>query len=440
MNIKDISVNKLNPLTAYQPLSEKKAPSLERSKEYAKSFQELLDTQVRDWRQPAPIDMSTLHHAFEKWRVPSHYIEDQFWRYLLVNVKKQRLNNQACKYKLKYMVLKVPASVMYCEQWLEIYSMFLYMGLFQVGNYFREKALDSALLEAEEALLQKKAQPGRNIKNVLYRAIGACINLSNMRKAEDLIHRFGTISKQQKTIQTYKQLTNLLNGNTFGLKAVNDVLDKPSIKYFSYVNKQSIAIVAPSNLSSQSGKEIDSTDVVVRFNCREVIPEAENESRGNRVDVSYYAEAGVNLLTESNQSTLPDGITFAIFKNVSNADNIATSATKRQLMDYSKFLFHGSLHAVPNAVLDLLEYQPRSIKVFNADLMLTKDRFKGYRPDSFITQFSKNSVIHDPALQYLILNQLWKKDIISGDVRFTEVMSLGLDEYMTQLQDTYKRV
>jgi hypothetical protein len=96
-------------------------------------------------------------------------------------------------------------------------------------------------------------------------------------------------------------------------------------------------------------------------------------------------------------------------------------------------------NAGPNAVLDLLRFNPAGIRVFNTDMMLSAGRFSGYRlagakPIDYTRSFIKT---HDPFLQYEIMQRLWHMGSISGDPRFDEVMAMGLRRYTEQLQQAH---
>jgi len=78
--------------------------------------------------------------------------------------------------------------------------------------------------------------------------------------------------------------------------------------------------------------------------------------------------------------------------------------------------------------------------------MLTVKKVSGYYPcpidemygkDDKIELFLNGSVLHDRVTQYSLLNNLWKSNCIDGDQRFFEVMNIGCEEYMRQLQIIY---
>src|SRR5690606_31724342 len=108
----------------------------------------------------------------------------------------------------------------------------------------------------------------------------------------------------------------------------------------------------------------------------------------------------------------------------------------RQLESVQCLLTGAHLKAGPNAMLERLRFNPACIKVFHTDLMLSAGRYAGYRapgaePIQYTRPFLKT---HDPLLQYKVINRLSKLGYIRGDERFEEVMEMGLDGYLENLQ------
>ena len=79
--------------------------------------------------------------------------------------------------------------------------------------------------------------------------------------------------------------------------------------------------------------------------------------------------------------------------------------------------------------------------------MLTVARQKGYNPESFNMpsediegmkkNFRSSSILHDPILQYRTFHKLWCTKKITGDARFVEVMEMGLDAFLFELEHVY---
>ena len=98
---------------------------------------------------------------------------------------------------------------------------------------------------------------------------------------------------------------------------------------------------------------------------------------------------------------------------------------------------------IPIVMLDFALFNPKAIKIYHSDLMLTVFRQKGYYPESFdyerrmLELFLAGSMTHDPIQQYRILSKLYSNRRILGDSRFCEVMEMGLENYLLELEKVY---
>lgn len=100
------------------------------------------------------------------------------------------------------------------------------------------------------------------------------------------------------------------------------------------------------------------------------------------------------------------------------------------------YLLSGTLNAIPNAIVDLLRFLPREIKIYSSDLMLTHDYRQGYAQNSS-RNISLGFIIHDPIAQYNILHCLWRHGAITGDARFISIMEMGAEVYIAELQKSW---
>ena len=132
-----------------------------------------------------------------------------------------------------------------------------------------------------------------------------------------------------------------------------------------------------------------------------------------------------------------------------SADGINTKHLNgRSIERIDKALFNGSLHGLPNIIIDVLRFNPKKIFLYHFDMMLTKERVAGYfTPDSEeenknIKHLTNNRLTglagHDPVTQFVILKSFWKRGIIEGDFRFEEVIKMEIKDYMKNLQKNYR--
>ncbi len=318
-------------------------------------------------------------------------------------------------------------------EWMALYTLCLRTGLFQLGYILRNLAKERAINNLESEC--------KNVK-IRKQAIAAALEFQRFDKA------FKLFSDQKLKKQYRRQMKWLLN-LFLGFPIQNCSFDNDAdCEFLDYVSNKSIAVVGPSITDSDDAEEIDSFDRVVRINYTASGKGCDPVYNGTRCDITYFNGEQGKYFISMNNFVIPDDLTWLVFRSLESREKfqkIQDKKISRILINYCKLFFNGSFNMIPNCIFDLLHFTPSKIKVFHADLMLSVRRFPGYYPDSFdydnekrmIELFCRGSVSHDPATQYLALQNLWNSKRIEGDERFNEVMQLGCEEYMLQLQNIY---
>ena len=118
------------------------------------------------------------------------------------------------------------------------------------------------------------------------------------------------------------------------------------------------------------------------------------------------------------------------------------------------FLFNGSSTAVPNALFDILHFQPRRVKVFHANFWLSHGSYySGYAmtkrekemvgsgADNPFGSWSWKGTFsgHDFLSQVNFVRNLWAAGLIEVDGPCEEVLSLTSHGYLSAMQDIYVR-
>ena len=107
--------------------------------------------------------------------------------------------------------------------------------------------------------------------------------------------------------------------------------------------------------------------------------------------------------------------------------------------------FYSSFNLLPLALLDILETNVKIIKIFHADLFLTKNRTLNYYPSAFKKHRSilpklviESFLDHDPMMHHKFLKNIYNNDKIIGDTKFDQVMKLDTHEYLKRLEEIYR--
>lgn len=170
--------------------------------------------------------------------------------------------------------------------------------------------------------------------------------------------------------------------------------------------------------------------------------------KGEKVDISYFNGEQSNYLLNDDNIHVLASLKYSCFKGNKLFPFIKKSgcvANYRELINPSTFLFHGTYNLIPLVVMDLLLHNPSKVKIFHADLMLTRERYDKYyshdlskrNQDEISSKFRLSTITHDPVSQYRLLKSLYDKGKICGDDAFSRVMSLGEVSYSKELQDKY---
>ena len=144
---------------------------------------------------------------------------------------------------------------------------------------------------------------------------------------------------------------------------------------------------------------------------------------------------------------LPGGLCWASFKGISHFTGAQCQGqTQKRLMlgERERQLgFHASYNALGNVLIDLIPFQPASIKIYQADMLLTVMRSPGYTPDSINRHDELNQIKainisnHDPITNFLFIQRVFDTGRIVGDPRFSQVMEMSEQEYCAQLENNY---
>jgi hypothetical protein len=241
----------------------------------------------------------------------------------------------------------------------------------------------------------------------------------------------------------------ILNGRDISKESIN-YFDKSD--FFNFFDGKIISIVGPAPAEAFDAKEIDSSDLVVRLNHSYERKGTDPNHKGLRTDITCFNGEAAERFMHQRKGKLPQEVTWACFKSPGLVDSVKAKNKGKFVRSHILFnqpKFHGNFNMLPIVALDFAIFSANPLKIYHSDLMLTIVRQKGYypkdidRPDdaaSIQKNFRRSSVVHDPIQQYRTLHTLWQNKKISGDARFTEVMEMELDGYLSELERVYTQI
>ena len=308
---------------------------------------------------------------------------------------------------------------------LELYALILEYGLYSIGCIIRRQA---AKLVLEEGFNNKSSQ------NIIERYLSASFEEGEYAELQDSLEKLIAINRDNKEILLLDFLLHKIIIKKSNKKIIKDkYIDR---NYLEIIKGKRVAIVGPSPTNLMNGKEINTFDVIVRFNYK-----GENLSTnyyGSRTDISYFNGANSKDLEKKYKGLDVGGLKAAVYK-VSVAENLLNCKCNRRMpLLIEHFMLDNSPYAFPNVFADLLLYRPSEIKVFSIDMFLTnkRDISYGVLNKSFWDEFYPKAG-HDPYSDYLFTEFLYSNNFISVDSKLKKILDLGIADYMMELQEIY---
>ena len=367
------------------------------------------------------------YYGLDLYRFPAIIADDILFVLSSEFVSKNRLD------KLRMMLIDSQGVVISAADWILIYEMLCYRGLYTIGFPFREMARVISLTP----MLKDSNKLSHSSYGDIAAAIegGECADASHL---DDLLIKSGIVGEEANK---WRLLCYLLYDSS--TSNYNVALDE----FSEFLLDKSVAVVGPSPTNAEDADEIDSFDIVLRLNYSYSGKGCETLHKGVRTDIASFNSEQASVFIKENNGIIPKEIKWACFKKDSLSSIVGTlnkGCGCRSMLMFDEMNFHGSYNMIPLVVMDLCVNNAKRVKVFHTDLMLTQVRVKGYYPASFGWQddmmnfmFRRSSIVHDPILQYRVLCRLWSMDKIEGDARFNEVMMLGEKSYLEELEKVY---
>ena len=220
--------------------------------------------------------------------------------------------------------------------------------------------------------------------------------------------------------------------------------------FYKLINNKSIAVVGPAKSFIHNGKEIDEFDYVVRIN---VLPSNKTEltldkpETGMRTDIIYYNDSMV--INWEKLIMNPKNIAWNVFKNEKNYEKYIETTGKETCSWQSGLNFKtgGGANMILNILFDLLKYNPKEIKIFNADFWYNGFNYmKSYQDHIKMNNdqrlFVKELRQHDAFFNYQIVKKILNNKKVKIDKVGLEPMNVGIEAYAKKLDkffenDTY---
>ena len=384
----------------------------------------------REYAECSPDAISIIHKMFRKTKVSSKKIEDEWWDdiFMLSMLNDEDFLNFNIGVMQKTRKLNFLSLSTY--EWLEIYRFVLLLSLYDIGLILRGFAVNAAIYGLNP-------QAHKMTKKRLRLGLAGLIDTGEWKKAQKLIVQYGVRYNKLEAFRLADEFLCAVNKESECFKNID-------FKYKNLVKDKTIAIVGPVEDVSHDKSEIDTFDIKVGFS---IMTDQNNILRAERYhnyDVSYYSKRiAWYIMQKTNLYSIAHFLKFAVFRGrlKSSRDMLLkdTGINGRSMTEYKSILLNGSFNLVPNALMDVLKYGPRKVKLFNLDLFSSNKYIMSYHPAGVTTDsIAKLAIGHDLITQFNLLYNCWNNNLFEADEVLDNILSNGVDHYVHVLQLRFK--
>lgn len=310
----------------------------------------------------------------------------------------------------------------------------LYLSFFDFKHY--KYARDLAKNALINVFNDNKYYVDNLSSSFLITYMGVLAEINSAEKYEEINKLYLKLNEPVKSkIRPPLRALNLLyEGHNFYIKyRAMTIKNDNELSFKNYIENKSIAIVGPIDTGLLNGDEIDSYDVVIRFNYTQDTV-LDDKAFGSRTNITYYTNPAYRkLVRNENQLSKLD---WVIPQSLSKLNNIFNSCSYRPQYRSSNSIFLKSYgNAFQRLLLDILRFKVKNVKLFNMNFWLTPHE-KNYRAAR--SSFDSHTVIHHDLLSnHNFIKVLYGKGIIQVDSVIKDIITMGDDRYIDELSKRY---
>ena len=266
---------------------------------------------------------------------------------------------------IQQLLARIPVDTLSVQGWLSLNDILNWNGLLRCGLVAREHALVQARRQGETYPKQADRQ---------LVATRAALEQGDFAAAQGYIARYRASNGNARTADEMVAYCCLLQADVEGFRRhFGYPVTEHDRRFQEYIRGKSVAIVGPAPSDKAHGKEIDSFDVVIRFNYRGLGSQPDPEKYGTKTNVSLYNAHGFRHLVVTKAFSLLEELDFCLIRRTRyDLNMLPIDRSKIRQIHEPNQVFYKSMNAVPALVYDLLLQGASLIKIFNSNFYVSK--------------------------------------------------------------------
>jgi glycerophosphoryl diester phosphodiesterase len=338
----------------------------------------------------------------------------------------KNIQNQICA---------INADVFSLDEWLCLYDVLNWNGLFQCGLVARQKGTQQAYQQAYSKL--------NNAESLRIGAMAA-IDRADFKIADKYIDRLSAIGFNGQKFAELRAYKCLQEGDLKGFRKLWPYQAKSvDVLFQQYIRGKSVAVVGPAPTGVADGEEINSFDVVIRFNYRGLDSMPDAREYGTKTNISLYNAHTIRYLIAQNKLGVLSELDFCLIRRPRyDLDSLGWDKNKIRLIYESDNIFYKSLNGVPAVLFDVLLQGAGKVKLFKSNFYLASqqhsEKYRGRDEANFagfpLRKIQPVVANHDLISQISFTRNLWKAGVIVVDEECAEVLKLSDESYLCQME------
>ena len=316
------------------------------------------------------------------------------------------------------------------SQWKSLSCVANSLGLCQIGYALRQKAVGN--------LYDKRTRTNTELCDLFL----AAMDVADYRTAQHIIYKRFFIRKFIYSVARNAKLYLLLfTDYPEYMRMARKLYKSEDQEFAEYVKGKRVAIVGPAQTNLKSGNEIDSYDIVVRFNYGGKDKIGNREYVGSKTNVTYHGGRRSGALRKMQNTEFLMDLDWMVLKIHTESKKLNIKNVKERGAHRHMWLpFMGVFNKIQLTVLDLLMFEPEEIKIFNTNFWLGS---KLYHENYTAGVFDDNSIIrsnaiHDQTTQINLIRNLWNSGLIKVDNELAAILMMKNEDIAKKYDDLYQ--